>query len=239
MHQSPRFATTKWTVIHAAGRSATPESDQALAELCAAYWDPLYAFVRRKGHQPAEAQDLTQAFFAELLEKNRLQLADPSRGRFRSFLLSALTHFLANQARDARALKRGGGRMPLSLDFERGEERYSREPVHELTPERVFERRWAATLLDHTVQQLRAEYESAGKLDLFAALSPHLGGDAGEAYAAIAERMGMTEGAVKVAVHRLRKRCKELLRAQIAQTVASEEHIDDELRELFSIVRES
>lgn len=233
---APVFATTKWTLIATAGRDSTPESRKALAELCSAYWYPLYAFVRRKGNQPAEAQDLTQSFFAELMEKERLQLADQTRGRFRSFLLASLQNFLMNRARDARAAKRGGDKQFLTLDFARGEERYLREPAHELTAERIFERRWATELLDKTVSRLREEYESAGKLAVFEQLAPHLGGDHGASYEQIAERLGMMEGAIKVAVHRLRKRCRELLRSEIAQTVSSAEDVDEELRTLFRAV---
>lgn len=232
----PVFATTKWTLIATAGRDSTPESRQALGELCAAYWYPLYAFVRRKGHQPAEAQDLTQSFFAELLEKERLQMADQTRGRFRSFLLASMQHFLMNRARDARAVKRGGGKSLLTLDFAQGEERYLQEPSHALTPERIFERRWATELLDKTISKLRQEFESANKLPLFEQLAPHLGGDQGASYEQIATRLGMTEGAIKVAMHRLRKRCRELLRNEISHTVSSSDEVDEELRILFRAV---
>ena len=233
---APVFATTKWTLIATAGRDSTPESRQALAELCAAYWYPLYAFVRRKGNQPAEAQDLTQSFFAELLEKERLQLADQTRGRFRSFLLASLQHFLLNRARDARAAKRGGGKPLLTLDFVQGEERYRREPAHQLTAERIFERRWATELLEKTIVKLREEFASANKLAVFEQLAPHLGGDQGASYEQIATQLGMTEGAIKVAMHRLRKRCRELLRSEIAQTVSTVDDVDEELRTLFRAV---
>ena len=231
---SPVFGTTRWTLVAAAGRDSTPESRQALAELCAAYWYPLYAFVRRKGHQPAEAQDLTQSFFAEILEKARLRTADQNRGRFRSFLLASLRNFLANQARGARAEKRGGGRPVLSLDFEQGEKRYLREPSHDLTPEHIFERRWATELLDRTVARLRQEYQAGEKAPLFERLLPHLGGDGGASHEQLASELGMTAGAVKVAAHRLRKRLRELLRAEIGQTVAS--NADEELLSLFRAV---
>lgn len=236
VRQFPAFATTRWTLISAAGRDATPESRRALAELCEAYWYPLYAFLRRKALSPEDAQDVTQAFFAELLEKGRLQMADQRRGRFRAFLLTSLQHFLANHIRDARALKRGGGKVLAGLDFTAGEERYSHEPTCDLTPERIFERRWATALLDQTVARLRDEFAAANKLPLFEELAPFLGGDRGSSYAEIAARLGMSEGAVKVAVHRLRKRCGELLRAEIAQTVATAEEVDDELKALFQAV---
>jgi RNA polymerase sigma factor (sigma-70 family) len=233
---SPVFATTKWTLVAAAGRDSTPESRRALAELCEAYWYPLYAFARRKGNQSAESQDLTQSFFAELLEKDRLQMADQTRGRFRSFLLASFQHFIANQSRDARAVKRGGGQRILALDFNRGEERYLREPAHDLTPERIFERRWATALLDNAVMRLREEFTAASKLPLFEKLAPYLGGDQGMSYGELAAELGMTEGAIKVAVHRLRKRCRDLLRAEIAQTVASADDVDAELQTLFRAV---
>jgi RNA polymerase sigma-70 factor (ECF subfamily) len=224
-------------MVAAAGEGSSPEGRRALAELCGAYWYPLYAFVRRKGLQPAEAQDLTQAFFAELLERDRLRLADQQRGRFRSFLLASLNHFIANQWRQAQTLKRGGGARPLSLDFIVGEERYGLEPTHEWTPERVFERRWAMTLLDSALARLRDEYASAGKVDLFDALKAHLGGDDERTpFAELAARLDSTENAVKVAAHRLRKRCREILREEIAETVASPDEIDDELQSLFRAV---
>lgn len=233
----PPFATTRWTVVAAAGQGGSPESRRALTELCNTYWYPLYAYVRRRGLQPAEAQDMTQSFFAELLEKERIQFADQQRGRFRSFLLASLNHFLANQWREARALKRGGGVKPLSLDFSVGEDRYGREPAHELTPERVFERRWAVTLLDNTLTRLRDEYAAAGKLVLFEGLKTHLGGDDQRTpYEQLAQHLMSSASAIKVAAHRLRKRYRELLRLEIAETVASPDEIDEELRALFQAV---
>jgi RNA polymerase sigma-70 factor (ECF subfamily) len=231
------FATTRWTVVAAAGERSSPEGRRALAELCTAYWYPLYAFVRRKGWQPAEAQDLTQAFFAELLERDRLRMADQHRGRFRAFLMASLNHFIANQWRQAQALKRGGGLQPLSLDFASGERRYGLEPAHECTPERIFERRWAMTLLDQALARLREEYESAGKLPLFEALKAHLGGDDERLpYDELALRLDTSAGALRVAAHRLRQRCREILREEIAETVASPDQIDDELQALFRAV---
>ena len=232
--QRQPFATTQWSVIVAAARQSSTQSRRALAALCEAYWYPLYAFVRRKGYQTAEAQDLTQAFFTELLEKERLQLADQQRGKFRSFLLASLNHFLANQWRDAHTQKRGGSVHKLSLDFQAGESRYGLEPAHEMTPERVYQRRWAMTLLEGAIERLCSEYERSGKLELFVHLKAHLGGDSlASTYQEIAKQLEMSEGAVKVAAHRLRKRCRELLREEIAQTVSAADEIDDELRELF------
>jgi len=233
----PHFATTQWSIVARAGGSATPEQHAALSSLCESYWYPLYVFVRRRGFQTSEAQDLTQAFFAELLEKKRLQLADQQRGRFRSFLLAALSNFLANDQRRARCLKRGGRAATFSLDFEFGERRFKDEPVYSKTAEKEFERRWAMTLLDRAIGRLCDEYLAAGKQELFESLKSRLGADGdAAAYASIATRLGMSESAVKVAAHRIRKRCRQLLRDEIAQTVAGDDDIDDELRALFAAV---
>ena len=236
--ESPRpFATTHWSLVAAAGRSSSPESAKALAALCETYWYPLYAYVRRGGHSAHEAQDLTQEFFARLLARRNLRAADRQRGKFRTFLLTSLKNFLANEWRKEQAQKRGGGRASVALDFSAGETRYSLEPAHELTPERIFERRWALTLLDQAITKLRDEYAAKGNAELFEALKGSLGGEAAAAgYAELADRLDMTEGALKTAAHRLRRRCRELLRAEIAQTVAKDADIDDELRELFSAV---
>jgi RNA polymerase sigma-70 factor (ECF subfamily) len=227
------FATTRWSLVAAAQDPAAPESRQALADLCAAYWYPVYAYVRRRGHDHHQAQDLTQAFFARLLEKNDLADADRTRGRFRSFLLTACQHFLANQHDHARAKKRGGGRSHVALDFADADHRYSREPAHDDTPERLFDRRWALDLLDRALAELRGEYEDSGRGKLFDALKGTLTG-AEEAYVDLAERLAMTEGAVKVAVHRLRQRYRDRLRAAIAETVEKPEDVDDEVRDLFA-----
>src|SRR6516162_729807 len=157
------FATTRWSMVLAAGKGQSPDADAALARLCRTYWYPLYAFVRRSGHQPADAQDLTQEFFARLLEKHYLRAADPERGRFRSFLLASCKHFLSKERDRAKAQKRGGGRIVLPLDFEAGERRYSLEPTHEATAEKIYEQRWALTLLDRVFTRLRDEFDQAGK----------------------------------------------------------------------------
>ncbi len=205
--------------------------------MCETYWYPLYVFIRRKGFQFAEAQDLTQSFFAQLLEKDRLRVADPERGRFRSFLLASLNNFLSNWQREARAVKRGGAVSTISLDFESGESRYDVEPSNDLTPEKLFERRWAMTLLTNAVAKLREEYDKAGKLALFESLKGNLGGDTGRVpYKEIADQLGMSEGAIKIAAHRLRQRCRDILRGEISQTVATPEDIDEELRHLFAAV---
>lgn len=230
------FATTRWSLIAAVGEASSVESRDALASLCEAYWYPLYAYVRRKGHQVAEAQDLTQAFFAELLAKERLQLADRERGRFRSFLLASLNNFIANHWRQANAQKRGGGNTVLSIDVDSGEARYLREPSHELTAERIFERRWAIVLLEQTMSRLRGEYVRSDKSDLFEELKGHLGQGVAAPYREVAERLGMNETAVKVAAHRMRKRCGQILREEISHTVSDPGAVDEELRQLFAAV---
>ena len=221
----------------AAGLQASPGARDALAALCQTYWYPLYAYMRRKGCGCEDAQDLTQGFFAWLLEKNIMGKAERERGKFRSFLLASFNHFLANEWRRANAQKRGGGHVVISLDLAAGERRFRLEPTDELTAERIFERRWALTLLEQTLARLRDEFAKRQKLDVFEHLKPYLGSDPGAVpYRQIADEMGKTEGAVKVAVHRLRQRCRELLRAEIAQTVSSAEEVDEELRDLFSAV---
>ena len=230
------FATTRWSLIAAIGETSSTESRDALASLCEMYWYPLYAYVRRKGHQAAEAQDLTQAFFAELLEKDRFQAADQERGRFRSFLLASLNNFIANQWRRANAQKRGGGNTLLSIDVESGEARYRGEPSHEMTAERIFERRWAMTLLDQTMSRLSDEYVRSDKTGLFEELKGHLGQGPAAPYREVAERLGMSETAVKVAAHRMRKRCGQILREEIFHTVNDPDAVDSELQQLFAAV---
>jgi RNA polymerase sigma-70 factor (ECF subfamily) len=233
-----RFATTRWTLVLAAGRGKSKESDEALAALCEAYWYPLFAFARRLGHSPEESQDLTQEFFARLLEKNYLGAADPERGRFRSFLLAAFKHFLAKERERAHAQKRGGGRPTLPLDFEAGERRYSLEPAHEVTAEHLYEQRWALAVLDQVLARLRDEFGRAGKADLFERLKGHLAGaEADPSCREAAAELGTTEGAFKMAVHRLRHRFREVLLAEIAQTVAGADDVEEELRHLFAALR--
>ena len=229
------FVTTRWSVVRAAGVGAGSTGREALSELCQTYWYPLYAFLRRRGHQPEEAQDLTQAFFTHLLEGRVLSAADAARGRFRSFLLQSLKNFLSTERRRRFAQKRGGGRPMLSLDYQSGEDRYRLEPADPLTPERLFDRRWALTLLEQGLAELRREYETSGRGALFAALESHLEGRPGTtAYAELGSRLGMSEGAVKAAAHRLRRRYRELLRRAIAETVSTPEDIEDELRDLLN-----
>ena len=213
-----RFATTHWSMVVSAGRSHSTQSRRALATLCENYWFPLYAFVRRAGYSAEDAQDLTQEFFVRLLAKNYLAVADRQRGRFRSFLLGAMKHFLAKQRRRQRAQKRGGRRPMLSLDFHGGEDRYGLiEPADHLTPERLYEKRWAMTLLDLVLDRLREEFLAAGKLEQFDSLKQFLAGAAGPTYREVGKELSMSEGAVKVAVHRLRRRYRKLLKEEIAR----------------------
>jgi RNA polymerase sigma-70 factor (ECF subfamily) len=229
-----RFATTRWSVVLAAGKRGRPESRHALAELCEAYWYPLYAEARRRGRSAEDASDLVQGFFARLLEKNDLAAADPTRGRFRSFLLAAFGHFLANEWDRQHARKRGGGRKAVPLDVAEGESRYRREAAHDETPERIYDRRWALSLIDRALARLRDECARAGKAALFETLEPALSGNRAASYAELAESLGMTEGAVKTAVHRLRTRCGAIVREEVAETVSRPEEIDEELGHLFA-----
>jgi len=234
------FATTHWSLVVNAGRAQNTLARDALESLCQRYWLPLYSYVRRRGYTADDAQDLTQEFFTRLIEKDRLARADQHRGRFRSFLLSSLKNFLADEHDKASAQKRGGGAQPLSLEFETGETIYKVEPVNDVTPEQIYERRWALTLLDAVLAALREEHDTAGKMDLFQALRPCLVGDRTEQpYEQLAEKLGMSETAIKSAVHRLRKRYRELLRREIANTVSREEDIEDELRHLFAVLSRS
>lgn len=232
------FATTHWSVIVAAQDAATPEAQAALCALCTDYWYPLYGFIRRQGHAPQEAEDLTQEFFARLLEKGFLAGVDPARGRFRSFLLAACTHFLANQRDRARAWKRGGRSRIVSLDLDAAETRYRHEPACPLTPEKLFARRWGVTLLDRVLARLREDYAARGKASWFDRLRLCLLGDKDvSSHEQAAAELGMTAGAVRVAVHRLRQQFRELLRAEIAQTVEGPEQVEEEIRDLFAAFR--
>ncbi len=205
-----------------------------MAELCRIYWYPLYAFIRHRGHAAHDAEDLTQEFFARLLDKHFLASADREKGRFRTFLLMAVKRFLANEYDAAQARKRGGGQRIVPFEGLQPEARYHQEPADNLTPERLFEQQWALTLLDQVLARLQAEMTAGGKAALFESLKGHLAGSREESYAATAARLGMNEGAVKVAVHRLRRRYRELLHDEIAHTVATPEEIEDEIRYLFT-----
>jgi RNA polymerase sigma-70 factor (ECF subfamily) len=232
--QSKDFPTTLWTVVLHAGRDEPGQVRAALAQLCQAYWYPLYSFVRRRGYSPHDAEDLAQAFFAHLLEKHGLEHVDPELGRFRTFLLASLKNFLANDWDRSHARKRGGGQTIVSLEQGIGESRYQLEPSHDMTPERHFERQWAMTLLDQVLEALRDEYHAEGKGDLFDELQAVLVGQPG-GYADMAARLRRSEGAIKVAVHRLRHRYRELMRARIAATVG-EGDAKDELRHLLAVL---
>ena len=235
--RSPVFVTTQWSVVLTAGSSDTTGARDALAKLCQTYWYPLYAYVRRRNFSPPDAEDLTQEFFARFLEHHWVGNADPEKGRFRTFLLSAMNHFLANEWDKARAQKRGGGAPLLPLQFDAAETRYGREPAENVTPEQHFERRWALTLLEEVVNRLRAEYEQEGKEELFAALNPCLVGDrTSQPYEELAKKLALSESAVKSAVHRLRQRYRQLLREEIAHTVARPGEVEEELRHLIVVL---
>ena len=232
-----RFETTRWSLVLAAGGDATPDARAALATLCEAYWYPLYAYVRRQGYAAEDAQDLTQAFFARLLEKDHIQDARRERGRFRSFLLAALKHFLLNQLQHRRALKRGGGQPLQALDVVVAEGRYARELTDASTLELLFDRSWACGVLDRVLARLRGEWTEAGRGDAFDRLKPCLTGESREhGYRELAGGLGMSEGAVKVAVHRLRRRYRDLLHAEIAENVLTDDAVEEEIRHLFRVL---
>lgn len=229
------FALTHWSVVLAAGRTDSTHAHVALEKLCRTYWPPIYAFVRRQGHSPHDAQDLTQEFFARLLEQKSLADVDRAKGRFRSFLLAALKHFLANEWDKVRAQKRGGGQVLIPIDAQSLETSCGLDPADQLTAERIFDRRWALTLLDQALTRLREDYVADGKTELFAQLKATLTeASRSVPYAEIAARLGLSEGAVKVAVHRLRGRYREVIRAEIAETVASSAEVEEEIRALFA-----
>lgn len=233
-----RFCTTHWTAVLQAARPDAAGSQEAFARLYLDYWRPLYAYVRRRGHAPAAAEDLAQSFFVRLLEKESLAGLEREGGRFRSFLLGALKHFLANEWDRARAQKRGGGQELLRLDAEEDESQFlARPPADVKTPETVFEKEWAYTLLERVSRQLAEHYAAEGKMGLFEHLRPYVQGDQnGPPYAEIAVRLGLSEGAVKVAVHRMRQRYGQFLREAIGRTVSRTEEVDDELRYLIQVI---
>jgi RNA polymerase sigma factor (sigma-70 family) len=229
------FPTTRWTLVVAAGDPQRKEARSALVSLCELYWYPLYAYLRRRGYPAEQAQDLTQEFFVHVLEGRYLDRADPVKGRFRSFILTSLKFFVADEEDRQRARKRGGGVL-VPLEFSSGEERYQREPVHDETPERIFERRWALSLVDLVIQKLRDEFVHHGRPDHFEQLKVFLLGQADAPYAALAREMNTSEGALKVAIHRLRKRYRELFRQEIADTVADPAEVESELRYLAAVL---
>ena len=238
MHTLPAaspFPTTRWTMVVAAGDPERKGARSALVSLCETYWYPLYAYLRRRGYPPDLAQDLTQEFFVRLLEGRYLDRADPQKGRFRSFLLVSLKFFVADEEDRLRARKRGGGTLvPMELSL--GEERYQREPAHGETPERIFERRWALSMLDRVMEELRKEFTLQGRPEHFERLKVFLLGQSDAPYAALSRDMNMSEGALKVAIHRLRKRYRELFRLEIADTVADPAEVESELRFLAAVL---
>jgi len=222
-------------MVLAAADESSPRSAVALSELCQTYWYPIYAFVRRQGRDHEAAQDLTQEFFARMMEKRYIDDVGPEKGKFRTFLLVCLKRFLANEWDKSKAKKRGGGKTPLSIDFVDAQGRYSLEPAHGLTAQRIFERQWALTVLERSLAAVAAEFAQAGRQALFEALKGYLVGEAGApGYAEAGAKLGMTEGAVKVAVHRLRERYRSALRREIAATVSDDADVDAEIAELFA-----
>jgi RNA polymerase sigma factor (sigma-70 family) len=231
------FATTHWSIVLAAGRGDAAQSAAALEQLCQRYWHPIYAFIRRRGSDRHEAEDLTQAFFAHLLDKESLKKVDPRKGKFRNFLLASLTNFLTNEWDKRTAWKRGGRSHIISLDDAAAEECYLREAIEPASPEKLFDRRWAALLIEATLATLKQEYAKENKSELFAKLEPGLIGDLNPGWLiGVAQGLGMSEVSLRVALHRLRRRFGELLRREIAQTVASAKDVDDEIRQLFSAI---
>ena len=234
----PQFTTTHWSVVLLAGQADSPHATEALEKLCRTYWYPLYVYVRRQGNSPEDAQDLTQNFFSRLLEKNYFAKADPDRGKFRTFLLRSMKNFLVNEWKRAGRVKRGGDLTFLSFDANVAEDRYAAEPANESNPDTAYEQRWAVTLIEQVLTALRQEFNAADKARLFEELKGFIWGDKSTAsYVEIAGHLNLTEGSVKVAVHRLRHRFRELLRAEVAHTVARPEDVDGELRHLIAVVR--
>lgn len=231
------FATTRWSIVLSAGHRSSPDAEGALELLCRTYWYPLYAFARRRGSSPEDAADLTQEFFARLLERDFLLSADREKGRFRSFLLTVFKRFLSKERDRTQAQKRGGDRRRLSIDVHTGEQRYGYEPSDDWTPEALFERRWALTLLEQVLEKLQSDYEVKGKRPLFDLCKPFLtGSGGGPSYEDVARQLEMSESAVRVAVHRLRERYREVLRCTVAETIAETESVEDELNDLRSAI---
>ena len=226
-----QFPATRWSLVVAAGDPHRKEARSALVSLCESYWYPLYAYLRRRGYSSDQAQDLTQEFFVRVIEGRYLDRAEPEKGRFRAFLLTSLKFFVADEEDRRRAHKRGGG-MVVPLEFSSGEERYQCEPGHDETPERIYERRWALSVLDRVVEKLRNEFVQHGRPDHFERLKVFLLGQSDAPYAALAQELNTSEGALKVAIHRLRKRYRELFRQEIADTVADPAAVESELRHL-------
>lgn len=227
------FVTTRWTVVVSAGRKSSPQSDRALGELCQIYWYPLYAYVRGRGRTKEDAEDLVQAFFARFLEKNYLEGLAAERGRFRAFLLAALKHFLANEWDKTRRQKRGGGAQHLSLDWQEADKRFHLEPMHNASPDVIYDREWALALLERVIERLKGECAAEGKADIFERTKGYLMLNAETIpYPEAAGHLKIDQGALRVAVHRLRKRYRELLRSEIAETLADPTQVAEELRSL-------
>jgi RNA polymerase sigma-70 factor (ECF subfamily) len=230
-----RFRTTRWNLVEAAGHADSTRGREALDDLCRVYWPPLYGFVRHRGYSPEDAQDLTQEFFVRLIARHDLCRADAAKGRFRSFLLVSMQHFLANEWDHAHRMKRGGGAVALSIDANEAEASYASESPDRRTPERLFERRWALSLLNRVVHDLRADYVSRGNVALFDELKGTLSGELSSMTdAAVGARLQLSVGAVKIAAHRLRARYRQRLRAEVARTVVNADEVDDELRFLLA-----
>lgn len=235
--KSGKFVTTHWSMILAAGDTSSPLHKQALSELCQLYWHPLYAYLRRYGYDSHQAEDYTQSFFTQILEKHSLHKVEPTSGKFRSFLLKSLRHFVADEQDCSKAIKRGGAAHKLFIDLEKAEDQYTRSLTHNISPEKFFERSWAITILRRTMSRLEVEFTNKNKQVHFTALSAYIAGQKTNIpYHNLAIELNMTEGAVKVAVYRLRRRYLELLRHEIAQTVETEDQIDDEIRDLFAVL---
>jgi RNA polymerase sigma factor (sigma-70 family) len=232
------FQTTNWGRIEVARGDDLSQAGRALAELCSAYWYPIYAYIRRRGNDADRAQDLTQGFFLSLLERDFLEAISPERGRFRAFLLASCRNYLISEYDRDRAAKRGRDRIHFSIDLVDAERRYAHEPAHFQTPERIFERRWALTVLDRALNRLETEMAESGKRTLFEQLAPILTGVVDSVtYASVAETLSMTEGAVKVSAHRFRRRYRELIRAEVAGTLDGPQDVDDEIRELLAALQ--
>ena len=230
------FATTRWTLVLAAGDRDSPDADTALASLCEAYWPPVYAYIRRSGRDGDAARDLTQAFFAQVLEKNFFGRAQRERGRFRTFLLSSVKNFLTNEWDRGQAAKRGAGRQPLSLEVDDGERSYQIEIADDVTPEHLYERRWALTVIGAAMARLERRFDEGGKQEMFTRLKPFLTGQGPRSYADLATELAVSEGSLRVAVHRMRHQFAESLRETIAETVESDDEVEEELRYLLGAV---
>ncbi len=231
----PLFAPTHWSVVLAAAAEKSPASAAALEKLCRNYWYPLYAYVRSRGYGPEDAEDLTQEFFARLLAHRGLEGASPLKGKFRSFLLASINHLLSNERDRANCQKRGGGKREISLEAQTAEERYRLEPLDELTPDKVFERRWAAALVERVLGQLEEEYSRTGRSQVFHVLQPFIAGESfGGDYTVAAEQLDMSKGAVRIAVHRLRQRFGTMFRAAVAETVDTPDDLEAEMRHLLA-----